>query len=366
MTFTRSLAALAAAAALAAVPAVVSSPTATAANLSPAVVAGDGAQATISTEVAPVAQGDAKWRPIVAERSATEPRLQEVVAHSPSMDRDIPMVLIKAAEPDRPTLYLLNGAGGGEQSGTDWVTQTNAVDFYLEKNINVVIPMAGKFSYYTDWVEENANLGGKQTWETFLTKELPGPIENFLQANNNRAIAGMSMSATSALLLAQHNQGFYDAVGAFSGCASTSDLASNSFIRITVNRGKATPEQMWGPVGGDLNRYNDALINAENLRGSEIYLSNGSGLMGMTDSVTGLQERGYSLNAAVRGATTLTVEGGLIEGATNVCTHAMASKLKALNIPADVEFRNTGVHTWTYWEKDLADSWPTIARGLGV
>lgn len=365
MTFPRSLAALTAAAALAAVPAFASP--ATAAERTPADVAANAAPATISTEVAPLVNGDPKWRPVVAERAKQEPRLQEVVAHSPSMDRDVPMVLIRAAEPGRPTLYLLNGAGGGEQSGTDWVSRTNAVDFYLSKNVNVVIPMAGKFSYYTDWVEDNPNLGGKQTWETFLTKELPGPLEQFLGANNNRAIAGMSMSATSALLLAQHNPGFYDSVGAFSGCASTADPASNAFIRITVNRGKATPEQMWGPVGGELNRHNDALLNAEGLRGSEVYLSNGSGLIGTEDTMTGLQElRGYSEGTALEGAAKLAVEGGVIEGATNVCTHALASKLKTLNIPADVEFRNTGVHTWTYWEKDLEDSWPTIARGLGI
>ena len=47
--------------------------------------------------------------------------------------------------------------------------QTDIVDFYMDKNVNVVIPMAGKFSYYTDWDQDVEALGGKQTGETFLT-----------------------------------------------------------------------------------------------------------------------------------------------------------------------------------------------------
>ena len=85
---------------------------------------------------------------------------------------------------------------------------SDAVDFYADKDVNVVVPQAGAFSYYTDWLEEpnGKYLKGPQKWETFLTKELPGPLESRLNASNKRAIAGMSMSATSSLLLAQHNR----------------------------------------------------------------------------------------------------------------------------------------------------------------
>lgn len=140
----------------------------------------------------------------------------------------------------RPTLYLLNGAGGIEQ-GMDWIIATaksdvapeqedvqDMVDFYTSKDVKVVIPQADAFSYCTDWVSspEDGYFKDPQKWETFPTKELPGTLEAHIGGNGKRDIAGMSMSATSSLLLAEHNPGFYNAVGSFSGCAATSPPAA--------------------------------------------------------------------------------------------------------------------------------------------
>ena len=55
----------------------------------------------------------------------------------------------------RPTLYLFNGAGGGED-GANWFNQTDVLGFLADKNANVVIPAEGRFSYYTDWVKDDA------------------------------------------------------------------------------------------------------------------------------------------------------------------------------------------------------------------
>ncbi|MBX8995855.1 esterase family protein [Corynebacterium testudinoris] len=344
-------------------------PVALAAEVTPAQIAGDAHLARIAETAPPVAETDPNWRAKVQQISAENPRVKEVQAYSPSMDRDIPMVVIKAAVHNAPTLYLLNGAGGGEQSNTDWITQTSVVDFYLDKGINVVIPMAGAFSYYTDWVDQDLNtryLKGPQKWETFLTKELPGPLESYLGANDKRAIAGMSMSATTSLLFAQHNQGFYDAVGSFSGCAATSTPIPWAYLQVTVNRGGATPEQMWGPMGGEYNRYNDALVNADKLRGTELYVSNGSGFAGARDMPGYYIEKGADPLVASIGATRLQVEGGAIEAATNQCTHDLKAKLDRAGIPAHFQFNNVGTHSWSYWEADLENSWPTFARGLGV
>jgi len=136
------------------------------------------------------------WREKVAEHPD---RVKEMWAYSPSMNRHVPLFVItpKDNSQPRPTIYMLNGGDGGE-GRANWVMQTDIVDFYMDKNVNVVIPMAGKFSYYTDWEQDVEALGGKQTWETFLTKELPGPLEKTLKASDKRAIAGMSMTATTS------------------------------------------------------------------------------------------------------------------------------------------------------------------------
>lgn len=325
-------------------------------------VAGDVALAQITSNPKPVTETSPYWRKAVNDE---DPRTEEVLAYSPSMDRQIPLALLHAENPNAPTLYLLNGGDGGE-GGANWIQQSDILEFYRDKGFNVVIPMAGKFSYYTDWVEPNEHLGGKQMWETFLTKELPGPIESYLGANGNRAIAGMSMSATSSLLLAEHNPGFYGAVGSFSGCAATSTPLPWFFLQQTLSRGKATPEQMWGPMGGEYNRYNDALVNAEKLRGHEVYVSNGSGTAGAWDMPDSPRLANVPENLKGISMAETMIVGGAIEGATNNCTHNLRTKLDSLGIPADFKFNNQGTHSWGYWNDDLRNFLPTLTRGLGL
>ena len=284
--------------------------------------------------------------------------------------REVPLAVITPDgnfDKKRPTLYLLNGAGGAEQ-GMDWLTATanhdidpkaegmqDMVDFYTSKDVNVVIPQAGAFSYYTDWVSSpnSGYLKGPQKWETFLTKELPGALEDHIGGNGKRAIAGMSMSATSSLLLAEHNPGFYNAVGSFSGCASTSRPLPRLYTQLTVNRGGGSADQMWGAMGSEYNVYNDALVNANpnNLGKSETYVSVNSGLGGANDW-------------GVPGSSTLIVEGGVIEAAMNSCTHDLKAKMDSQGMKADWNFRNTGTHSWPGWRNDLFTSWATFERGF--
>ena len=291
---------------------------------------------------------------------------------SPSMGRDIPVAVIPARNAqgqlvkNAPTIYLLNGAGGAEQN-SDWLSYAETQKFYEKKGVNVVIPMEGAFSYYTDWLHtpKAEYFRGPQKWETFLTKELPGPIESRLGADNRRAIVGFSMSGTSALVLPEKVQGFYDAAASFSGCAATSTPAPYNFARLTVNRGAGsaanfqtvTPEQMWGPMGSPYNRANDALVNANKLRGTKLYISTATGLAAKEDMVGYIASQGYSQAAASGAALTLQVEGGVIEAAINSCNHDLRAKLTKLNIPAHYEFRNTGTHSWPVWRKDLENSW---------
>ena len=151
--------------------------------------------------------------------------------------------------------------------------------------------------------KRQAYFQGPQKWETFLTKELPGPIEDHLDADSRRAVVGFSMSGTSALVLPTKVPGFYDAAASFSGCAATSSPAGYNFARLTVNRGAGaqanyqtvTPEQMWGPMGGEYNRANDALVNAEKLRGTELYVSTATGLASENDMVSTLVGKGACL-----------------------------------------------------------------------
>ncbi|MGW0027067.1 alpha/beta hydrolase [Rhodococcus sp. HM1] len=282
--------------------------------------------------------------------------------YSGSMDREIPLDIIRPKDTSvpRPTLYLLNGAGGGEDGAT-WRARTDAATFLADKNINVVTPMAGKWSYYTDWQRPDPVLGVNK-WTTFLTEELPPLIDAGLGADGVNAIAGLSSSGTSVLQLPLAKPGLYRGVAAYSGCAQTSDPVGQAYVNLVVETwGDGNTENMWGPPDDPDWVENDPYVNAEKLRGLALYLSNGSGLPGQYDTLTG-----PDIDGDIGVLANQVVVGGIIEAATNGCTQNMARRLDELDIPATVVFRPTGTHSWGYWRDDLENSWPVLAGALGV
>ncbi|ETT23564.1 alpha/beta hydrolase [Rhodococcus aetherivorans] len=282
--------------------------------------------------------------------------------YSASMDREIPVDVWRPADTSepRPTLYLLNGAGGGEDGGT-WRLQTDAISFLTAKNINVVSPLAGRFSYYTDWKNPDPVLGNNK-WTTFISEELPPIMDAALGANGVNAIAGLSSSGTSVFSLATAKPGLFRGIAAYSGCAQTSDPIGQQFVRLTVETwGGGKTVNMWGPPDDPAWAANDPYLHAERLRGFELYVSNGNGLPGRYDNGDGPAMNGDAGNVANQ-----VVVGGVIEAATNYCTQNLRDRLEELGIPATFNFRDSGTHSWGYWEDELKASWPVLARALQV
>ncbi|WP_071929966.1 alpha/beta hydrolase [Nocardia mangyaensis] len=299
----------------------------------------------------------------IASVTEENDRQQTVMVYSPAMDREIPIQVIRAADTTtpRPTMYLLNGSGGGpNESG--WDVQTDAVSFLRDKDVNVVTPYGGSNSYYTDWVRDDAVLG-RNKWQTFLNTELPPVIEGFLGANDDRALVGVSMSGTSVLNLAIARPGFWKSVASYSGCAQTSDPIGQEFVRITVENwgGGQSVENMWGPRNGPLWRANDPLVNAEGLRGTAVYLSAGTGIPAAphdTPTDRRVQEGRIPLPVQI-------LFGGPIEAAIHSCTVNLANRLRELDIPVTFDDRPVGTHSWGYWEDDLRTSWPFLSQTIG-
>nr|WP_169917991.1 alpha/beta hydrolase family protein [Rhodococcus zopfii] len=282
--------------------------------------------------------------------------------YSASMGREIPVDVWRPADTSepRPTLYLLNGAGGGEDAGT-WRLQTDAIDFLTDKNINVVSPLAGRFSYYTDWYSPDPALGNNK-WTTFITEELPPIVDAALGTNGVNAIAGLSSSGTSVFSLATAKPGLFGGVAAYSGCAQTSDPIGKQFVKVTVETwGGGDIQNMWGSDDDPAWEANDPYLHAEKLRGLELYVSNGTGLPGRYDNGDGPGMNGDAGNVANQ-----VIVGGVIEAATNYCTHNLQNRLDELGIPATFKFREDGTHSWGYWEDELKESWPVLARALDI
>ncbi|MFE6919779.1 alpha/beta hydrolase [Nocardia sp. NPDC057663] len=263
--------------------------------------------------------------------------------YSPAMGRVIQNRVIKAAGAGAPTLYLLTGLGGGDD-GISWWDDTDVRQFFADKFVNVVMPVGGAFTLYTDWIADDPGVG-RVRWETYLTEELPGVIDGALGTSGRNAIAGVSMSASSALDLTIRGGSRFAAVAAISGCPWAADPLGIGMASAQAVRGGGNPGNMWGVPGGAVWREHDVFANAGRLAGKTIFLSAATGLPGGID-------RGLPMPP--------------VEAIAGACTAAFASRLGQLGIPATYVHRPTGSHTWGQWEADLHEAWPHLAAAIGA
>ena len=289
------------------------------------------------------------------------PQHWRVQVYSPAMDTVVPLDVLRPADTSesRPVVYALGGAGVGVIPGTGWMESTDIEEFFADKNVNVVVPATGNFSYFTDWAADDPTLG-RNRWQTFLLEELPPVVDELLDANGIQSIIGMSMSAGSALDLAIHGGDLYSGVASFSGCVRTSDPLGQQYVKLVVElRGKGDVLNMWGPTSDPRWAEHDVYLNAERLRGKALYLTSRNGLPGPYD-VPG-QER-----VAGESFATQIVAGGAIEAATLQCTQQLAERLDSLDIPFTAELGAPGTHSWGYWEDDLRNAWPILAESMDI
>ncbi len=294
--------------------------------------------------------------------------------YSAAMDKTFPVEIQRPGDTSqpRPSLYLLSGLDAGE-SVASWQAQTDVRQFLSDRNVNLILPIGGKASYYTDWINDDPTLG-RNKWRTYLTEELPPLMDAALGTNGVNGIAGISTSGTSVLALPIAKPGLYKVAASYSGCAQTSDPTGTYFVRTAVAAGGGDPTNMWGPPGSPEWVANDPYVHAEELRGVELYLSSGTGRPGKYDTIEGREEQlgdgrtqidGKTNQLGPLGLVNQIVVGGTIESATSYCTHRMADKLAALDIPATVHY-SAGTHSWGYWQDEFKNSWPTLAHGLGL
>ncbi|MCM6778512.1 esterase family protein [Nocardia sp. CDC159] len=296
-------------------------------------------------------------RPAVASIDRIEPitdRRLRVFVKSPAMERTVEVQLLLPADRDRPrpTLYMLDGRSAPRDSN-NWAEKGGAVEFFADKPINVVLTVGGPAGYYTDWQRTDPVLG-KNKWETFLTRELPPLIDATFEGNGRDAVEGVSMGAEAAMMLAMRNPGVYRAVAAHSGCYAMGSDLGQAQARAVVRTYGGDPDNMYGKEDDPDWLAHDVMMHVDQLRGTAIYLSAASGLPGPSD---GPGNPDYP--------TTITF-GAPLEAAANACTLALADKLERMRIPATVDLKPVGTHSWPYWVDELPRAWPTLAGALGV
>jgi S-formylglutathione hydrolase FrmB len=279
-------------------------------------------------------------------------RWDKVSVFSPSMNKVVVNDVFKAPKAGAPTFYLLPGIDGGDDiAGTgvapgakSWFGMTDIQGFFAGKNVNVVSPLGGPFSWYTNWV----NDGSKQ-YQTYMTQELPPLINAEYKANGRNAVGGLSSTGGTAIDYAVQAPGVYRAVGSYSGFPSTSDPDEMQDISLTLSSGGANAADMWGPLGSPDWIAHDPSKNVTKLKGVAVYAAASAGGSGDVD-------RGFS-----------NFTGGFIEGRVADSTKRFADAAAAAGVPVHYVVRPEGTHTWGLFESEMQESWnTTIAPALGA
>ena len=346
----------------------------------------------VATGTAQAQGGTIQYTKATATNKVVETKLSDgrliVSVWSDKMAVEVPNIV----QPPRdgnlraPVLYLVNGAGGGEDSAT-WQAQSDVKQFMSDKDAWTVTPIGGAFSYYTDWQKHDPNVQTRfardtdrpMAFETYLAKELPDLFEGRYGGNTGdargRGLAAISMTATSVLTIAQKYPGRFDAIGSYSGCAETSTPIGHEFINIVTGmRGGADLNNMWGPFPGEPRAGTNSWFDNDPVWGAwrfkeqmdrgqlpAMFISTGNGLPGPHESL-----ENWRLRNSIPALANQAIVGGVIEAATQYCTANLARRFGELGIPAHFDFAPNGTHSWGYWEDDLKQSWPMMANAMGA
>ena len=272
---------------------------------------------------------------------------------SPSMGRDI-TVQFQGGGPK--AVYLLDGLRA-QDDRNGWDINTGAFQWFDGSGLSVVMPVGGMSSFYTDWYRPAVGNGTTQTykWETFLTSELPA----WLAANkgvsaSGNAVVGLSMSGSSALILAAYHPGQFIYAGALSGFLNLSKGLWPVLVGLAMSdAGGFNALDMWGPYGGAAWQRNDPMLQIGRLvsNGTRIWVYSGNG--NPTDLDAGLG------NAQIPAQF---LEGLTIR--TNKEFQAAYSGAGGSN--GVFIFPPNGTHSWGYWGGQLQAMKPDIQRVLGA
>lgn len=177
-------------------------------------------------------------------------RMQDVIFHSASLQRDMPYRVILPASIQAnqrlPVVYLLHG-GGGEYR--DWSNYSDVARFAVQGFI-LVMP-EGNSSYYM-----NAAARPKDRYEDYIAQDLISDVEHrfpVLSGRENRAIVGVSMGGFGAVVLSFKHPDLYAFAG---GLSSALDVPTRPFSwhRMGQYRGHA---QIFGAWGSETRRANN-------------------------------------------------------------------------------------------------------------
>jgi S-formylglutathione hydrolase FrmB len=281
-------------------------------------------------------------------RRSVDSRLLELRVRSRAMQGEQPLYVLLPKGYDAsgatryPVLYLLHGALGGY---TDWVTN-GVADIVGDTQAIVVMPDDSTGGSYSDWYGMVAGQNGPiPSWETYHTKELvPFVDATFPTAADasHRFIAGLSSGGSGTMKYVAANPGLFGAAGSFSGAVDVDldypqyPIISEVLWGVSLAPGYGPPGFCtWGDFATQRVRWqdNNPRYLAENVKGTAIFLSSGTGEPGPYDAGQAYTDP--------------------VEYEVWAMNQEFVKALDAAGIPHTDEFYGPGTHTWPYWKREF-------------
>lgn len=283
--------------------------------------------------------------------------LQNCWVNSPSMHRKILVQIKPASRGGNAGLYLLDGLRARDDYNI-WSREARAHNIFAHDNITLVMPVGGRSSFYADWYSPSNFNDQKYTykWETFLTRELPPYLQrNFGVSPNNNSIGGLSMSGSAALTLAGFHRNQFKQALSFSGYLHPAGLGMKTAIRLAMlSEQMYNVDNMWGLPWDPAWDRHDPFIQAERLRGLNLYLSSGFGIPGAHNN----------LGDILRPIST--VSGISLESLAGLSHIAMDLNLLIRGIPHVNAYHILGVHSAPYWRDRITDARPYVLNAMNA
>ncbi|WP_107659899.1 alpha/beta hydrolase [Nocardia suismassiliense] len=256
-------------------------------------------------------------------------------------------------------VYALDGLRArNDLSG--WEIDTDISRVLPQWNINVVMPVGGQSSFYSDWIAPSNTNGQQQAyaWETFLTDNLRWALRDRLGFSpRGNGVFGLSMGGSAALALAAYHADQFRYAGSYSGYLNISAPAMKEGLRLAMlDAGGYNIDAMWGPPWDPRWLRNDPFMFAPLLRdnGTRLWIATGNGANGPRDVINAPIDV-YHLGNAMA-----------LETIALANTRAFEARMNSLG-PSNAVFVYTpvGVHSWNYWQDQVFQMLPDLSANLG-
>src|SRR5690606_30024594 len=252
-------------------------------------------------------------------------------------------------------VYMLDGMRARDDYN-GWDIETPAFEWFYDSGIAVVMPVGGQSSFYTDWYSpSNFN---KQTytykWETFLTRELPAYLASEKQVSSTgNGVVGLSMSGSSALILAAYYPQQFRYAASLSGYLNPSSTFMKQAIRVAMlDAGGYNVDNMGGPPWNQAWKRNDPVEQVERLvnNGTRLWIYCAPG--GETElDVNADPNQSFNANS---------LESMAINGNKKFQEKYVAAGGRN----ATFNFPPAGNHSWPYWATQLQALKPGLLATL--